>query len=248
MLNYKLLISYDGTAYSGWQGRINDKSIQALIETALTTVLREPITIIGSGRTDSGVHALAQVAHFTTTQNFNTKKILHSLNCLLSSDIRIHSLEQTDTSFHARYSAQGKIYRYHILECYKYDPFKRHTAYCLPYPIDHALLAQAARYFIGTKDFTSFSNEPNQGSCSRNPIRTIKRLDIHIEGGEIILEFEGNGFLYKMVRNIVGTLLDIARGKIPLENLPKIFEAKDRRQAGRCAPPQGLFLVKVIYV
>lgn len=174
-------------------------------------------------------------------------KVHHSLNGLLPIDIRILSLAKASEDFHARYSALGKVYRYHLHIGKVVSPFKRLYSYHLAYPIDLDLLYLAAAHFIGEKDFTSFSNDAHLGSAARSAIRTINRLDITVENDEVILEFEGNGFLYKMVRNIVGTLLDVARGKIPPENLPEIFAAKDRKKAGACAPPHGLFLVKVIY-
>ncbi len=244
---YKLLIAYQGTRYSGWQVQPNATSIQFLIEEAMFTVLRKNTHVTGSGRTDRGVHALEQVAHFSTDTDIDTDKLSFSLNGLLPLDIRILSIETAAPDFHARYSATGKIYHYYILEKGVQNPFKHHYATPLSYPLDHQILKKAAHYFIGKHDFTSFSNEAHKGSASRNAVRTLKRLDIFKREGEIVLEFEADGFLYKMVRNIVGTLLDVARGKIPLDDIPHIFEAKDRKKAGSCAPPQGLFLVKIHY-
>lgn len=244
---YKLSIAYDGTHYTGWQIQSNGVSIQALIQEALGIILRTPIKITGAGRTDSGVHALEQIAHFTTSAPLDLRKTLLSLNGILPEEIRILTLEKVAPDFHARYSALGKIYRYHLILKGKKNPFKAPYATMLSYPIDLNLLQEGAKRFIGTHDFTSFSNEAHRGSASRSGVRTIKRLEITTFEEEVILEFEGNGFLYKMVRNIVGTLLDVARGKIPLHNLEEIFAAKDRRLAGTCAPPEGLFLVKVFY-
>ena len=244
---FKLLIAYDGTNYNGWQVQSNATSIQTLLEEALSIALQHPIKIVGSGRTDSGVHALEQVAHFSHEHPINLNKLAFSLNGLLPIDIRVKSIASVPADFHARYSAKGKIYRYHLHTGRIINPFKRLYSYHLPYPIDLDLLKEAAKYFIGKHDFTSFSNEAHRGSASRDAVRTIKRLDIIENGDELCLEFEGDGFLYKMVRNIMGTLLDVARGKIPVERIPVIFNATDRRAAGACAPPQGLFLVKVIY-
>ncbi|NGX38870.1 MAG: tRNA pseudouridine synthase A [Chlamydiae bacterium] len=245
---YKLLISYDGTQYSGWQIQPNAKSIQALIQETLATILREDTPIAGSGRTDSGVHAHGQVAHFSTSVHFDLKKLLHSLNGILPPDIRILSLQETTPNFHARYSATSKVYRYHLEIAPVSSPFTRLYSYHLPYPIDLPKLKNSTKEFLGTHDFTSFSNEAHRGSASKNAIRTIHRLDLLEENGNIILEFEADGFLYKMVRNIVGTLLDVARGALSQEEISTILAAKDRRKAPTCAPPHGLFLVKVHYL
>jgi len=244
-MKYKLTISYDGTSYSGWQVQPNAISIQSLIQDALTTALRTPTPLSGSGRTDAGVHALNQTAHFTADAPQDPRKLTHSLNGLLPPDIRIKKIEQVPDDFHARYSAKSKIYRYHLRLAV--NPFTRLYSYHLPFPLDITLLKKATHHFIGEHDFTSFSNEAHKGSAAINPIRNLMRLDILEKQDEIILEFEANGFLYKMVRNITGTLLDIARGKLPLENLPEIFAAKDRKKAAAAAPAHGLFLVNVIY-
>lgn len=250
---FKLLISYDGTSFGGWQVQPNASSIQMHIQNALSIALRTKTHITGSGRTDSGVHALEQVAHFSyDPQNSSEKaldlyKLRASLNGLLPVDIRIKTILPTTDDFHARYSATGKIYRYALHLNPVCNPFNRLYSYHLPYPINLDLLQKASKLFIGTHDFTSFSNEPHRGSASHNPVRTLTRLEMIKEEEGIYLEFEGNGFLYKMVRNIVGTLLDVARGKLILENIPAIFNAKDRKAAGPTAPPHGLFLVRVIY-
>ncbi|MDN3505866.1 MAG: tRNA pseudouridine(38-40) synthase TruA [Simkaniaceae bacterium] len=243
-MKYKLNISYDGTHYSGWQVQPNAISIQSLIQQALETALRTPTSLTGSGRTDAGVHALNQTAHFTAPKT-DTRKLAHSLNGLLPPDIRIKQLEPVSDDFHARYSAKSKIYRYHLRTTQ--NPFTRLYSYHLPYPIDIPLLKKAAHHFIGEHDFTSFSNEAHRGSAAKNPVRNLMRLDVIESSEEIILEFQANGFLYKMVRNITGTLLDIARGKLPLDSLPEIFAAKDRQKAAAAAPAHGLFLVNVLY-
>lgn len=246
-MKYKLIISYDGANYSGWQMQRNASSIQQIVQSALSTILRHPLSVIGSGRTDAGVHALAQVAHFTTDVSFNQEKLLSSLNGLLPPTIRALHMESISSNFHARYSAIGKIYRYCLHLSPIYNPFTRAYRLCVFYPIHMELLQAAAQKFLGTRDFTSFSNESHRGSAAKNPIRTLKRLEVVKKGPEVFLEFEGNGFLYKMVRNIVGTLLDVARGKRPLGSIEEIFAARDRRLASATSPPHALFLVKVLY-
>jgi tRNA pseudouridine38-40 synthase len=244
---YKALISYDGTQYGGWQVQRNAVTIQEQIQNALSTVLRTPTDLSGSGRTDAGVHALGQCAHFTHPTPVDLSRCLASLNGLLPPDIRIHSLTPVAEEFHARYSATGKIYHYHLHLDPILNPFDKLYRYHVPHPVNLELMKEAAKGFLGTHDFTSFTNQAAQGSAAHDPVRTLTRLDLICEPGGLRLEFEGNGFLYKMVRNIVGTLLDISCEKIPLEKLPAIFAAKDRTQAGRAAPPHGLFLVHVHY-
>lgn len=247
MNKYKLTIAYDGTAYSGWQIQNNAVSIQSLLEEALATILRTPTPVAASGRTDAGVHARAQVAHFTSEIAPDLKRLHLSLNGILPDDIRVLSVEEASPDFHARYSAVSKEYHYHLHLERTTDPFKRLYAYHDYSPLDLEKMKEAALCFVGTHDFTSFANEASKGSAAKNPVRTITRLDICHEPGGIRLEFEGTGFLYKMVRNITGTLLDVARGKITVESIPKLFEAKDRSLAPPAAPSRGLFLVKVNY-
>lgn len=242
---FKMIIAYDGTNYGGWQNQHNSIGIQSLIEKALSTVLRKPTEVTGSGRTDAGVHAHAQVAHFSFDDGVHLPKLVISLNALLPKDIRIRHIEKADDDFHARFSAKSKTYHYHIHSFS--DPFKRHYSYYVHHKINLPLLKEAAAHFVGTHDFTSFAHEASTGSASRNAIRTIHRLDVIEDHADLRLEFEGSGFLYKMVRNITGTLLDISSGKIPLSTLPDIFAAKDRTQAGKTAPAHGLFLAQVNY-
>ncbi|MGH2637958.1 MAG: tRNA pseudouridine(38-40) synthase TruA [Rhabdochlamydiaceae bacterium] len=245
-LKYKLLIAYDGTRYGGWQIQPTSTSIQAVIEAALKIALRKETPIISSGRTDAGVHARGQVAHFEAPP-VDLALLYRSLNGLLPEDIRIRHIENVPQSVHARYSALSKEYHYHIHLDWALDPFKRHYAYHHPYPLDLNLMEKASLSFLGTRDFTSFANQASKGSAAKNPIRTITRLQIIPESGGFRLEFEGDGFLYKMVRNITGTLLDVGRKKLTPEEIPALFEKKDRRQISSVAPPQGLFLIKVNY-
>lgn len=247
MPKYKLTLAYDGTAYSGWQIQTNGVSIQQLLEQALSTILRARAPIVGAGRTDAGVHARGQVAHFTSEKELDLFRVQLSLNGILPPDIRILTLEKASLDFHARYNAKSKEYHYHLHLDRTTDPFKRLYAYHDYSPLDLEKMKSGASYFVGTHDFTTFANEGSKGSAAKNPIRTITRLDLCQEPGGIRLEFEGNGFLYKMVRNITGTLLDVGRGKLLLESIPQLFEARDRRLAPPAAPARGLFLIKVNY-
>lgn len=245
--NYKLLIAYDGTHYSGWQIQPNAISIQSKILKAIRTLLKYDVALIGSGRTDQGVHALGQVANFTCNDEIDIRRFLASLNGLLPKDIRIKSMEGVPLDFHSQYSALSKTYHYFLNPETIINPFRRLYAWHLHEKIDIPLMRLAAAEFLGTHDFTSVANEAGCGSASRDPIRTVKRLDIIAEPTELRLEFEADGFLYKMVRNIVGTLVEVASGKKRVSDIQRIILAKDRRQAGRAAPPHGLFLIDVNY-
>lgn len=247
MKKIKLTIAYDGTQYGGWQVQPNAVSIQELIEKALSIFLREPITVVGSGRTDAGVHAEGQTAHFTTASPIDFKRLLLSSNALLPHDIRILDAVEAPSDFHARFDAAGKIYHYRLHLAPSNDPFKRLYSYHIPYALDLDSLRKAAKRFIGTHDFTSFANEADRGCAGKNPVRALHRLDVVDEEGGVRLEFEGEGFLYKMVRNIVGALLDVARGKLSEEEIPAIFASRDRRAAPMAAPAHGLCLIKVLY-
>jgi tRNA pseudouridine38-40 synthase len=244
---YKAIISYDGTNYFGWQIQKNDLSIQEIIQNALSTILRENIDIIAAGRTDAKVHALGQTAHFMTSKKVDIKKVCYSTNCILPKDIRIIKLEKVDMSFHARFSALSKIYRYYICISDIQDPFSRFYSHKPNKNIDISILKKAVKYFLGTHNFSSFANKQNKGCAKTKPIKTIYRIDIIENKDNIILEFEADGFLYKMVRNIVGTLIDIATKKISLEMLEKIIKAKNRKKASSPAPAHALFLIKIIY-
>lgn len=248
MTRYKLTIAYEGTEYSGWQIQPNASSIQEHIQKAIKVFLHsDEIILIGSGRTDAGVHALAQIAHFNYDHEFDHERFLYAMSGMLPPDIRVKTIDKVSNDFHAQYSAIGKEYHYHIYLDRVMDPFKRRYCWHVYRRLDLDLLKKGAGYFVGKHDFTSFANEAHSGSAARNPVRTLHRVDpIEVEGG-IRIEFEGDGFLYKMVRNIVGTLVDVASGRYPPEEIVKIFESKDRRIAARAAPPHGLFLVKVVY-
>lgn len=248
MPKYKLLIAYDGTSYGGWQTQPNSISIQSLLEKALETTLRCWIPLIGSGRTDAGVHALGQVAHFSFEAPLDKEKLLRSLNGLLPLDVRLLDLHLVHPDFHAQKSAISKVYHYHILNRRVSDPFTRLYSWHIDYPLDWEAIQKASCYFVGTHDFTSFASEAHQGAAAKNPIRTLKRLECFVdEKGSIRFELEADGFLYKMVRNIVGTLIDVGSKRFTPDTILEILNAKDRKKAGVAAPSRGLFLTHVHY-
>lgn len=247
MHNYKMLIAFDGTNYSGWQIQPNGTSIQALLQNAITTLIKEETTISGSGRTDAGVHALGQIAHFKTSSPLDLYRFLQSLNALIPKDIRVLTIEEVPSDFHARYSARSKTYRYHLHLGRVENPFNRLYSWHIRENVNLDRLRASAELLIGTHNFTTFANQSYFGSAAKNPIRTMLAIDVIAEERSICLEFRADGFLYKMVRNLTGTLLEIGIGKRPVEDIPRLIMAKDRREAGMAAPPQGLFLVHVEY-
>ena len=251
MPNILLEIEYDGTNYSGWQAQGHKvtrsqghklKTIQETIENTLQKILQEKIKLIASGRTDAGVHAKGQVANFKTKSRLPLSKIKLALNSLLPRDILIKSIKQIPADFHSRYSAKLKLYRYTILNRDYSDVFLYRYVWYYPYKLNINLMKNQAKALLGRHNFKSFqaSDRPK-----RNSIRTIKRLSIKKEKDFIYFDIESDGFLYKMVRNIVGTLVEIGSGK-PTE-LVNVLGKLDRKDAGPTAPACGLCLIKVKY-
>lgn len=244
---YKITLAYDGTCYSGWQIQPNGISIQELLQQKLQLLNRQATHVIGAGRTDAGVHALGQVAHFATIDPIDLRKVQYGLNGMLPKDIRVENIEEVPMQFHARYSAVGKTYHYHLHLGPVESPFYRRYRWHLPQAINLKMLEEAAAYFLGTHDFTSFSNEAHRGAAARSAMRTILQLNVVPQEGGVRLEFTGNGFLYKMVRNIVGTLVEVGMGKRMPDEIPSLIQSKDRTKAGKAAPAHGLFLISVEY-
>ena len=244
MPNYKLTIAYDGTDFHGWQQQNNASSVQQIIKKGLDTVLRHQTRLIGSGRTDAGVHARGQIAHFHTDTPLAPERFLYSMNALLPATIRLLAVEEVPDSFHAQYSAIGKTYHYHLFLDPVMLPMRRLYAWKPFYDVDLALMKEASTYFIGTHDFTTFTNK---GSASEDPVRTIYSIRFVPEEGGVVLVFHGSGFLYKMVRNIVGALVAVGVGRLECAEVPVLLVGKDRRMAPEGAPAQGLFLHEVHY-
>lgn len=245
--SYKLVIAYDGTNYCGWQKQKNSLTIQGVIENALAIIYKAPICVIGASRTDSGVHAIGQVAHFRSSIFIKPEKVQKQINGIIPRDIRILECSNTSPSFHARYLAKRKIYHYTINTAPIPNPMKRLYSYYISDSLDINLLMQAAQYFVGEMDFISFANRSDKNKALSNSIRTIYAIDVDLIGTEIIIKFLGNGFLYKMIRNIVGTLIAIAQRSMPLHDIPILLEKRDRTLVPMLAPALGLCLIQIEY-
>ncbi|MBQ1631233.1 MAG: tRNA pseudouridine(38-40) synthase TruA [Clostridia bacterium] len=244
MRRIRTIISYDGTNYVGWQVQPNGVSVQALLEKALYELTGEQIRIEGSGRTDSGVHAEAQVAHFDTEARMSADKFAIAMNMHLPPDIRVLYSEASDPSFHARFSAKRKVYRYTVQLGPHADVFRRTTSLHLHYMPDTEAMQQAAGYVIGTHNFNAFKCAD---SSMGNTVRTVFRSEWARDGNLLVYTVEGNGFLYNMVRILVGTMLEIGSGKRQPEDLLKAIESGQRTDAGATAPAHGLCLCRVVY-
>lgn len=244
---YKLTIAYDGTNYAGWQVQNTGLGIQEVIQKPLSQLLKGKTDLTGSGRTDAGVHALGQTAHFHTEKPLDIFRFHYALNSLLPNDIRIVEMEEISLDFHARYKTTGKIYVYNLRLTPVQNPLRRLYSWHVRTPnFSLPLMQEAANKLIGTHDFKGFASESHSGVASYDSIRTMKRVDI-VVGDETTITFEADGFLYKMVRNLVGTLVDIGRGQLPPDTIERVLNEKDRRLAGQAAPAQGLFLQQVLY-
>lgn len=245
-MKYKICISYNGGRYSGFQSQKNGESIQGVLETTLSRVLVENIKIYGSGRTDAGVSALEQVCHFECCQTIdNCIKVRNYANSILPRDIRILSIESVDEQFHARFSAKSKMYEYYFYLSKVAIPVYDNFALQIDYDVNIDNMCKACEIFVGKHDFTSFCAS---GSSADNKIRVIDNAQI-LQVDDRLYKFviSGNGFLYNMVRIIVGTLIDVGRGKINYKDINEILLAKDRQKAGKTVEGKGLYLKKVIY-
>ena len=244
MKRIKLTIAYDGTNYCGWQIQPNGITIEEILNKALSKMTGEEILVIGASRTDSGVHAMGNVAVFDTETTIPADKIAVALNQRLPDDIVITKSEEVALDFHPRYCNCSKTYEYHIINTRIPIPTKRLTNYFVSYVLDIDKMRKAASYLVGEHDFVSFCNVRTD---VENTVRTITALDIITNGNEITIRITGNGFLYNMVRIIVGTLIRVGRGFYEPEKVKEILEAKDRKAAGVTAPAHGLVLVEIKY-
>lgn len=242
MRRIKLTIAYDGTNYAGYQVQPNGNTIQAEIETVLTRMHGKQVKVVASGRTDARVHAIGQVLHFDTPLKMPAERFVKALNAMLPDDILVKAAEEVGDTFHARYGAKRKEYRYVVRK--NDDPFRRHYAVTVTYRLDVERMRQAIRSLVGTHDFTSFSVTKAEVV---DRVRTIYEAEVLEADGEITFRFVGSGFLYNQVRIMVGTLLEVGRGKYEPTDISRMLATKDRRVAGITAPPHGLYLWNVNY-
>ena len=245
MTNYKLTIQYVGTRYDGWQRQGNtDNTIQGKLETLLSRLFGFPVEIIGSGRTDAGAHAFGQVANFHVPVDMSTQEILEYMNQYLPKDIAVSSIEKVDDRFHSRFNVKRKTYQYRIWNSYISNVFEKNFVYEVTDTLDVDRMKEAALYLIGEHDFKAFCSNKRM---KKSTVRTIYEINIEELEPEIRITITGNGFLYNMVRIIVGTLLEIGMGEKKPSDVPAMLAGKDRRTTGYTVPPSGLMLMEVEY-
>ena len=245
MRNFKIVLQYDGTRYQGWQRQVStDNTIQGKIEALLSKMCEAPVEIQGAGRTDAGVHAYGQVANFHMDTDKTPVEILEYMNMYLPEDISVISCEEKSERFHARLNAKGTVYRYCIWNSAKKPVFRRKYVHQVPGELDMAAIRQAADALCGTHDYQSFTSTKRG---KKSTVRTVDSIGIERVGEELVFSFKGNGFLYHMVRIMMGTLIEVGLGIRNAEDIPSIIEAKDRSKAGHLIPGQGLVLMEVTY-
>jgi len=245
-MNLKITLSYDGSAYVGWQRQPNGISVQEKVEEVLKKLSGSKVIVEGASRTDTGVHALGMVISFRwPAKRPGWNELARSLNALLPEDIRILKVSRVSEKFHARFNAKRKLYRYRILNSKTGDPFRRGVSWLIFRSLNVSAMNRAARCFVGKHDFSSVAANP--GYERETMVRTIRMCRVIRNKDEIHVEVEGDGFLYKMVRTMVGTLVEVGLGKRKPDSIKELIRSQDRTKAGKTAPAQGLFLVKVVY-
>jgi tRNA pseudouridine38-40 synthase len=247
MRYFKLTIAYDGTNFHGWQFQNNKPTIQGEIVSVLRRLTQEKIQLYGAGRTDAGVHALGQVGSFRTQSALSAAEFQRALNALLPSDIRIVGSEEMGPDFNARWSAKGKVYRYRIYRGKVVPPYLCRYVLHYPFPLDEEAMRDACARFVGVHDFTSFaaSTGSEDDDKERNMMREIFSTELKRDGEELWFTVHGQSFLRYMVRKMVGTLLDVGRGKLKPGDVDALYELKDRSKSGPTVAPQGLWMVRV---
>lgn len=244
MARFRITVEYNGAAYCGWQRQKNGRAVQEVLEDALATVLQQPVTLTGSGRTDAGVHAMGQVAHFDADTALMPDKILLAANSMLPEDVRIVAAEEAAPDFHAQYGAKRKTYQYRTYVSHVLHPLKAPFAERIQPPLHIEKMREGAALLVGVHDFAAFSSADR---TVKTTVREIFRLDICAAGEDIIFEVEGNGFLYNMVRILVGTLVYLGKGKISLSDIETMLKTGDRTLGGKTYPAKGLSLKRVDY-
>lgn len=244
MRNIKLTLEYDGSHFSGFQKQKGRRTVQTELESALRKLFRKKIRIAASGRTDSGVHAEAQAVNFKVDSEIPLVKIGQALNSCLPEDIAVTEIGEAPASFHSQFNAKWKVYEYRVLNRKSRSPLERFRSFHVPYPLDLRKMRRAARFVIGTHDFRVFESSGGRRRCA---VRTIRRLTIKKRAALIHFTVESNGFLYRMVRSLVGTLLQVGLGRLTVSDFRLVLASKDRHLVGPTAPAQGLTLKGVMY-
>ncbi len=244
VMQYRGVLEYDGTNYHGWQLQANAATLQGTLEAVLARLCNEPVRVRAAGRTDTGVHALGQVVAFRTSRARDPRRLQHGLNALLPADMAVRRLESASEPFNPRRDARSRSYRYQIWNRPSRSAVWARYSWHVPFPLDAATMNRAAGLLVGRHDFSSFQGAD---SVERDPVRTVLRSALGQADTALVYEVEARSFVRHMVRNIVGTLYDVGRGRLSVEDFARVLAARDRTRAGRTAPPQGLFLLKVTY-
>ena len=242
LANYRMTLCYDGTDYKGWQRQPRERTIQGTLENALFKITGQLVTVYGAGRTDAGVHAEGQVASFKVATRLGMDDLFRAMNALLQDDLRVISLRKVPAGFHARSSARSKTYRYRILQAPRVSPFLVRYVLHWPHRLDIRAMRKAAALFVREADFSAFSS-----NRELHPVRKVVLSDVRKKGDEIVFTIRAGGFLRYMVRTIVGTLLEVGRGKIPPDRIEALFRERSRSLSSPTVPARGLCLVKVDY-
>lgn len=249
--NIKLTLAYDGTDFHGWQAQPGLVTVQSVVTDALRRILGDPTCeVYASGRTDAGVHALGQVAHFKSASQIPCDGLRRAMNALLPASVRVVEARDMPEDFHARWHVGAKTYRYRLLRAQICSPFLWRYVYHYPYPLEVDAMPAAAKLFEGDHDFTSFSAvSPEDEEATKNPMRTVTLSELQVDAAqdELIYVIKSRAFLRHMVRKIVGTLLEVGKGRLTVDDIARIFAARDRTQSGPTVPPSGLCLVEVEY-
>jgi len=246
--HFQLILEYEGTDFQGWQIQPRGRTVQGVLQEVARAVFKQPVKIIAAGRTDRGVHALGQVAHFAVATRMSAGAVQSAFNAYLPDDVVVRDVREVSSRFHARYSAKAKVYRYTLLTQQWPRPRCRRFVWHYPHAVDVDRLRRAARVLVGEQDFRSFQSvDPARPERSRDTVRHVYRVDVWRQEACVHIEVEADGFLYKMMRAMVGTLLEVGRDDDPHKAMRRVLEARDRCRAGPTAPAQGLTLMRVLY-
>jgi tRNA pseudouridine38-40 synthase len=242
-MRVRAIVAYDGTDYQGFQRQANGPTVQEALESAAAQVAQENVSVLAAGRTDAGVHAEGQVIAFDTTWRHSVEELQRALNAALPADVAVREVEQATADFHPRFDARSRSYRYTIYNRPVRSPLTRRTSLHVRRQLDVDAMAEASRMLVGEHDFATFG-QPPQGE---NTVRTVHRAEWSFEPGWLYFDIEANGFLYRMVRSLVGTMLVVGSGRMTVESFAQAFSERDRAQAGPTAQPHGLCLMQVKY-